>query len=45
MEVLVFDALLYRRERRVLREVLAAPLEVRRGKGVRPPAVVSHSTP
>jgi hypothetical protein len=44
MEVLVFDALLYRRERRVLRELLTAPLEVRRGKGVRPPAVVTHST-
>ncbi len=45
VEALVFDALPYRRERRVLREVLAAPLEVRRGKGVRPPAVVTHSTP
>lgn len=45
VEVLVFDALPYHRERRVLRDLLAAPLELRRGKGVRPPAVVTHSSP
>ena len=45
MEVLVFDALPFHRERHVLRELLAAPLELRRGKGVRAPPVVTHSTP
>lgn len=45
MEVLVFDVFPFRRERRVLRELLAAPLELRRGKGVRAPTVVTHSAP
>lgn len=45
VEALVFDALPYRHERRVLRDVLVAPLEVRRGKEPQGSAVVTHSTP
>ena len=33
LEVLVYDGILWRRERRVLRKVLEAPIEVRAGKG------------